>query len=164
LDTGRVASASEVAAALTAGADRATAAGVTGPLFLDCLAFPAATDPARYRRSIEVARALAGGSARPLVAVGNVGHGAAGRLRRWLRLVYVALALGAGAGALILPVTETALIDAVDLIEARRAAAHDLEHWLLSLAEAGRDGTWPPPPPPAGAADALREAWRLARR
>ena len=146
------------------GVEQARAAGVSGPIYLDCLAFPPAHDRPRALRSIGLLRFLAhrathgGTDAVPLVAVGNVGHGAPDRLRPALRRIYAALALGAGAHALILPVEDVALLDAIAVIEDARDPADASERWLAALASAVRDGTRLPPPD-EGVAHNLREAW-----
>ena len=92
------------------------AAGLAEAWF-DCLAYPAATDAPRARRSLALVRALAADEARlrlrPLLAVGNVAHGTASPLRPGVRRVYARAAAAAGAEALILPVEQPALIDAV---------------------------------------------------
>lgn len=160
-DGRRHAEADQLANTLFEGAERAVIAGVSGPFFFDCLAFPPATDVPRWRRSIEIVRMLPRGAARSLVAVGNVGHGAPPQQRPWLRLIYLALALGAGAGALILPVEETRLSDATRLIEDERSPDSDLDMWLLGVARAGSKGSWELPHPPASAPPALLEAWVL---
>lgn len=160
-DLEHVATTDELSGALLEGAWRATEAGVTGALFLDALAFPPALDRPRWRRSVEVSHALASAGARPLVAVGNVGHGAPSRLRPWLRLIYLALARGAGADALILPVEDSRLLAAVRMIEQERPAAGELDHWVLDTSRAAAEGWWGLPRPPASAPDALLEAWAL---
>lgn len=160
-DLEHVATTDELAGALLEGARRATEAGVTGALFLDVLAYPPALDLPRWRRSVEVSHGLASKGTRPLVAVGNIGHGAPPRLRPWLRLIYLALALGAGAGALLLPVEESRLVDAARLIEGDHRPANDLDAWLLDLARSAERGLWALPRPPASAPDALLEAWAL---
>jgi hypothetical protein len=162
-DRSRVASIDELASILLEGAERSVRAGAAGPFFFDCLAFPVASDPPRWRRSIELVRMLPGGAARALVAIGNVGHGAPSALRPWLRLIYLALALGAGAGALILPVEEPRLVEAARLIDDFRPAADDVDAWLLETARAASRGSWELPRPPASAPQALIEAWALCR-
>ena len=86
--------------------------------WLDCLAPPASSDRGRLERSLALARRLAREPApaprlRPLLAVGNVGHGAPGGARPALRAVYAAAATGAGAAALIAPLEQAALRAAV---------------------------------------------------
>ena len=92
------------------------AAGLAEAWF-DCLAYPAATDAPRARRALALVRALAADAAtprlRPLLAVGNVGHGTASPLRNGVRRVYARTAVAAGAEALILPVEQPALLDAL---------------------------------------------------
>ena len=106
--------------ALLAAAEQARAllasAGLADAWF-DCLAYPAATDAPRARRALALVHALAADSARtprlcPLLAVGNVGHGAPPRLRPALRRRYAAAAAAAGA-ALILPVEDAELLAAI---------------------------------------------------
>lgn len=160
-DEQRVASTEELTHALATGIQRARNAGVEGTLYLDCLAYPPAVDHERWLRSFEMVRIAAGPNRTALLAVGNVGHGAPGRLRPWLRLVTLALAHGAGARALILPVEEGRLLSALRLLEGERVAANDLDHWLLEVAEAGREGAWPPPWPPEGVPAAALEAWTV---
>ena len=151
---------------MRAGVDRARAAGVAGPLYLDALAYPPAFDPWRWRRSVEIARAMPEIDAAVLLAIGNVGHGSPPELRPWLRLVTLALAVGAGARALILPVLpvlEGSLVHTVPLLEGRRAPVDDVDRWLIEVAEVARQsvgGTWPSPPP-ASAPHALLEAWAI---
>jgi hypothetical protein len=163
------------------GVEQARAAGVDGPLYLDCLAFPPAHDRPRALRSIALLRFLTHRASHetltpgpspqklgrgerqaniPLVGVGNVGHGAPERLRPALRRIYAALALGAGVGALILPVEDLRLLGAVAVIEGRRSPSDASERWLAALASAVRDGARLPPPDD-GVAGALREAWGL---
>ena len=148
------------------GVEQARASGVDGPIYLDCLAFPPAHDRPRALRSIALLRFLAhrashgGADAISLVAVGNVGHGAPQRLRPALRRIYAALALGAGVGALILPVDDAPLLDAVAVIEGSRGSRDASERWLGALASAVRAGTRLPPPD-EGVAEVLRAAWVL---
>ena len=113
-----------------------------------------------------MARIAAGPNRNALLAVGNVGHGAPGRLRPWLRLITLALAHGAGASALILPIEERRLIEALRLLKGDRSSSSELDDWLLDVADAGREGDWPPPPPPEGpppegSPPALLEAWAV---
>jgi len=146
------------------GVEQARAFGVEGTIYLDCLAFPPAHDRTRAVRSIGLLRFLAhrathgGTDAIPLVAVGNVGHGALDRLRPALRRIYAALTLGAGVEALILPVEDAPLLDAVAVIEGSRAPGDASERWLAALAAAVRDGERLPAPD-EGVAGVLREAW-----
>lgn len=160
-DGGDALSAGALVDQLLRGVERARAAGVHGPLYLDALGYPPAIDRGRWRRSVEVARAMPDVNAALLLAIGNVGHGAPPRLRPWLRLVTLALAVGAGARALILPVLERPLIEAVHLIEGSRTAAGNLDEWLLAVAPGEGDT---PNPPPASAPRALLEAWGLLPR
>lgn len=150
---------------------RARQAGVRGPLFADALAYPPLGDPARCRRSLALLRALRDSSAGlvPLVAAGNVGHGAPGPLRRALRRLYAAAALGAGARALILPVEDRSLVALVRELTSARAPgsrpaapigggpARELP-WLRRVARAAAAGGDLPAPPARGGAQAQR-AW-----
>ncbi len=160
-DAAAPATAARTVETLLAALERARAAGVGGPLYLDALAYPPALDAARCARSLDVLRALRDlGGATPLVAAGNVGHGAPSALRPALRLLYAVAATAAGAGAIILPVEQRDLIEAVALAAGERPPADDRERWLAALATAARDGErWPRPPPAAG--DVEHEAWSL---
>lgn len=165
-DEQRFASTEELTHALATGIQRARRAGVQGALFLDCLAYPPAIDHDRWLRSLEMARIAAGPNRNALLAVGNVGHGSPARLRPWIRVITLALAHGAGASALILPVEESRLLGALRLLQGERPPTSELDAWLVDLAEAGREGAWPPPhppegPPPEGAPPALLEAWAV---
>ncbi len=140
----------------------ARTAGVSGWCYVDCLAYPPALDPVRARRSLALLRTLRGHDAAvPLVAVGNVGHGAPAELRGWLRVAYAAAAVGAGAGALLLPVEEPSVMAAVALARGARtpADADPVEGWLAVVAAAAAAGTRVPPAPPAE--PALATAARL---
>ena len=97
------------AAALAA--DQMAASGIERWWF-DCLA-PAATDPLRAQRSILLVRAVREGGAQPLLAVGNAGHGLPAPLRPARREIYAEAATLAGVAALILPVEQPGLVDAV---------------------------------------------------
>lgn len=157
-------SAERIAGAAVHGAARARAAGVCAPIYLDALAFPPLSDPARCRRSLDTLRAwralreageagAQSGEVELLTAVGNVGYGAPPALARALRVVYAAAAVGAGATALILPVEEAATIRAARLasgdIAAQHAPEHAEDHWLLDVAAASLRGGRPGPAPPA---------------
>jgi len=154
-DTGDALPARALLEVLASGLERARTAGVRGPLYLDALAYPPAIDRRRWHRAIEVVRAAREVEAIALLAIGNVGHGAPVKLRPWLRLVTCALAVGAGARALILPVLERPLIEAVHLLEGRRAPSSELDPWLLALASDG------PTSPPPSAPRPLIEAWAV---
>ncbi len=165
------AAAGRVVETLLAARERARAGGVGGPLYLDVLAYPPAVDAARCIRSLDVLRALRDlaprelGDAIPLVAAGNVGHGARPGLRAALRLLYAVAATGAGARAIMLPVEQRGLIEALALAAGERPPAGERARWLLAVATAAREGArWPEPPPVASAAgDAEREAWALLK-
>jgi hypothetical protein len=125
--------------------------------YFDCLAYPPAHDHARTLRSLAWLRALhAGGDDTlllPLVAVGNVAFGVAPPLRAALRRAYAASAVGAGARALIAPVEDARLHDAVAVAAGERVPRDDTERWWHALARAACAGA--PLPPPAAGADAL---------
>ncbi|MPZ99191.1 MAG: hypothetical protein GEU80_07605 [Dehalococcoidia bacterium] len=141
-------------------AEGARMAGVPGPLYLDALAYPPASDAPRARRSLDLLRAYrAVPDTERLVAVGNVGHGAPGDVRRALRRLYAVAAVGAGATTLILPVEDAELLDTVALAVAARAPSGDIDGWLLTVADAAAGGETPPPPPSPGGP--LRDAWTL---
>ena len=147
----------EQARALLAAAGLAEAG--RSEVWFDCLAYPAATDAARARRALALVRALAGAGEpaderaprlRPLLAVGNVGHGAPPQLRPALRRLYAAAASAAGAAALILPVEQPALLEAVALGGGTRAPAGPAaaqQRWLAAAGRALAAGETPPPPP-----------------
>jgi hypothetical protein len=160
-----------LAALLVRSREHALAGGVEGPLLADALAYPPALDAARCARSLATLRLLAAGDAAlvPLVAVGNVGHGAPGALRPALRRLYAAAALGAGARALILPVEDRALvttISALDRLPSRKVSRPPGEAptaelpWLRRVARAAAGGR-SLPAPPARAGSMPREAWEL---
>jgi cobalamin-dependent methionine synthase I len=139
----------------------AARAGLVSALYLDCLAYPPASDRGRCRRSIQWLRTLRDSGDDvliPLVAVGNVAHGVPRELRQAVRAIYAALAAGAGATALILPVEDGALMRTVEVVTGARARETPGETWLSSMAaaEAGGGGALPAPPPDA---PRLREAW-----
>ena len=146
-------------------------AGVRGPLYADALAHPPALDAARCRRSLELLRALRGSRwpLRPLVAVGNVGHGAPVALRPALRRLYAAAAIGSGARALILPVEDEALVASVAAITVggvdqrlRRGKPAAELPWLrrvVRIAAAGEEL----PDPPARAGRRPLGAWKLMK-
>ena len=136
--------------------------------WLDCLAPPASSDRGRLERSLALARRLAREPApaprlRPLLAVGNVGHGAPGGARPALRAVYAAAATGAGAAALIAPLEQAALRAAVAVAGGARPPAGAAERWLRDVAAAAATGA-PLPAPGSALVDAsprLGTAWEL---
>lgn len=161
LDEVEALAAEPLADILRRGIERARQAGIRGPLYLDALAYPPTVDRERWERALQVVRALAQEEASVLLALGNVGYGAAGVTRRWLRLITAGLALGAGARALILSVLERPLVEAVRALEDSRAPASELDEWLRALARASAGGASPPPPPPTSAPRDLVDAWGM---
>ncbi len=139
----------------------AARADLRGPLYLDCLAYPVASHAALCRRSLVWLRALrAAGETRlvPLVAVGNVGHGAAEITRVALHHVYVALALQSGAQALILPAEDSSLMSLVKVMTTGCRPESEAERWSLqAMRPAGADPRILPPPEGSD----LRAAWEL---
>ncbi len=84
-------------------------------------------------------------------------------MRAALRLLYAVAATGAGARAIMLPVEQRGLIEAIALAAGERPPAGERERWLLAVATAALEGErWPQPPPVAS--DAEREAWALLAR
>lgn len=138
----------------------AASAGIRGPLFLDCLAYPPAFYPERCRRSLAWLHALhidEDVSVQPLVAVGNVCHGAPEPLRARLEAVYLALATAAGATALIMRAEAGMLMSLVEVMTSGRPPADDFERWALALRTLPAAEQLRQPPPGAEA----RAAWRM---
>ena len=159
-DASRVASVDELSALIDVGLHMTAAAGVTGPVYADALAFPPTSDRVRCLRSLALLRALAGSpGARPLVAAGNAGHGAPARLRPALRRCYAALAAGAGAQALILPAEDAALMRTLGALRGATAPTGAADRWLAAVASSASIAAAPPPPADAG--EELREAWAI---
>jgi len=155
------ATAHALAEAARAASRAARSAGVAGPVYLDALAWPPASDPARCARSLATLRLLRDAAEGVLlVAVGNVGHGLAPDAAREVRRLYAASAVAAGAGALILPVEDTATVRAVRLATGEAFPADPAESYLATVGAAVASGEQPHPPP-AIAGPALRAAWRL---
>lgn len=125
-------------------------AGVSETLYLDALAWPAATDAARARRALRLLRAWrAVDGVTPLVAVDNVTAGLDSAARGALRRLFTAAAIGAGAEALILPVEDAPLMATIE-----RQSQPELElgdDWLSLVAAAAHEGRALParPAPPA---------------
>lgn len=137
--------------------DRALHLGVTPPLYLDALAYPALLDPQGVRRSLALLRVYgARDDVVPLAAVGNVAFGAPRSVAVPLRVLYAAAATGAGARALILPVEDAACMRAVRLALGEVAPADSGEAWLVAVAAWTRDNEPLPPAP-----EEYREAARL---
>lgn len=135
----------------------ATSAGIQGPLYLDCLAYPPAFYPERCRRSLAWLRALRSADAaavQPLVAVGNVGHRAPDGLRGALSAVYVALAIASGATALLARAEDRVIMSLIEVMTGNQEPTSDFEHWALAVRElpARQQFNWPPPGSEAGAA------------
>ncbi len=144
-------------AVATATTYSALALGLTPPFFVDALVYPAVKDPRGVGHSLALLRAYrAIPDVIPLAAVGNIGFGASRPIAAALRTVYAAVATGAGAGALILSVTDKASMRSVRLALGEIAPADADEAWLCEAAAcAARDDV--PPPAPA----AYREAAHL---
>jgi len=139
----------------------ATGAGLRGPLYLDCLAYPAATHAARCRRSLSWLRLLrrAGPPGiEPLVAVGNVGHGASAELRARFEALYVVLATGAGATALLLRAEDSMLMSLIEVMTSIRGVESEIEQWARRLQER----PLAPPPAPLSPAPLPPAPWRAA--
>lgn len=150
LDDAKRAEADRLAEACREGLAGARTGGLTASCYVDALAYPPALDAARARRSLELLRLLRGThGVVPLVAVGNVGHGAPHELRPALRVAYAAAACGAGAGALMLPVEQPGLVAAVRAASGASEPAGALETWACAVAEASATGARVPPPPHA---------------
>lgn len=148
------ASVEHIAGAGIAAALRCREIGVSGPIYLDALAFPPLSDAARCARSLAVLRAWRDEAGRgagvvPLAAVGNVGFGVGRALASALRAVYAAAAVGAGAMALILPVEEPRTLHAVRLATGDAPPTTAEDRWLVEVARAGRSGGRPFGVPPA---------------
>jgi hypothetical protein len=113
----------------------ARAAGVTAEVYVDVLAWPLVTDPARCRVSLDLLAltAEAGDAVVPLAAVGNVSYSLDRFSGGPARALYAAAAARAGARALILPVEDRGCV------------------------QAARTGLTEPPP---GADRATLDAWR----
>lgn len=149
------------AAIFRAGLDAALEArdaGVRETIYLDALAWPAATDAARARRALRLLRAWrAVAGVTPLVAIDNVTASLEGEPRRALRRLFTAAALGAGAEALILPVEDAALMATVD-VQVRPEVERG-DDWLTLVAAAAHEGralpATPAPPPEYRAVAAL---------
>ena len=142
-------------------AERAGAGLDGAPIYLDALAFPPAHDRGLALRSIGLLRALHDETAlRPLVAVGNVGHGAPARVRSALRRVYAALAFGAGAEALIVPLEDRPLVSLLRVLAGDEPASSEGQGWLEGVRDATRLGERLPAPP-ASAGAPLLHAWAL---
>ncbi len=147
---GAIADAEYVAYAGLRATERARAEGITGPVYLDALGYPALTDPARCARSLATLRGWRlVDHAEPLVAVGNVGYGTASALTSTLRAAYAAAAIGAGARALVLPVEDEATMRAVGVALGDRAPDGVEDAWLLDVANASREDRAPSAAPPA---------------
>jgi len=160
LDDPKRAEADRLAEACREALAAARTAGFTRECYVDSLAYPPALDAARARRSLALLRLLRGThGVVPLVAVGNVGHGAPHELRPALRLAYAAAACGAGAGALLLPVEQPGLVAAVRAASGASAPSGALETWARAVAEASATGARVPPAPQAR--PALAAAARL---
>jgi hypothetical protein len=155
-DAGGVASARQIVHAALAATEAVRAAGVTAPIYLDALAFPPLSDPARCARSLDVLRAWRDvEGVQSLTAVGNVAYGADATLATAMRAVYAAAATGAGAQALLLPVEEPATVRAVRLATREEAPVTSEDHWLVEVAAAAGTGA-PPGRPPAAYEHAAR--------
>jgi hypothetical protein len=137
-------------------------AGLNGPLYLDCLAYPAATHAARCRRSLAWLHTLYeehDAKFVPLVAAGNVGHGA-GHLKRAAELVYVVLAMASGTEALMLRAEDSLVMSLIAVMEGQSSPTTDLDRWAVEITSLPSDELLTLPPPTAE----LREAWELLTR
>lgn len=135
-------------------------AGVKGPLYLDCLAYPPALYPERCRRSLAWLRALreAGvAGIAPLVAVGNVGHGVADDSRDALAAIYVVLAIASGVETLLMRAEDSLLMSLVAVMESHCPPASNLERWALAVQARPAEAALTLPPPGAKA----RAVWDL---
>ena len=147
---GEIADAEYVAYAGLRSAERARTEGVTAPVYIDALAFPAISDPVRCARALATLRGWARVEhAEPLLAIGNVSYGATGALASTLRATYAAAAIGAGARALILPVEDPRTVETVRMALGERPATSTEDAWLLDVTAACRTGETPPTAPPA---------------
>lgn len=146
-----------VLAVATEAVDGALALGLSPPFFVDALVYPALKDPSGVRRSLALLRAYrAVPNVIPVAAVGNIAFGAPRPIAGALRAVYAAVATGAGAGALILAVTDDACMRAVRLALGEMAPADADEAWLCEAAACAARDDVPPRAP-----DASREAAHL---
>ena len=144
-----IADAEYVAYAGLRSAERARTEGVSAPVYIDALAFPAISDPVRCVRALATLRGWARVEhAEPLLAIGNVSYGATGALASTLRATYAAAAIGAGARALILPVEDARTLDAIRLALGERPATSIEDTWLLDVTTACRTGGVPGTAPP----------------
>jgi hypothetical protein len=134
-------------------------AGIAGPLYLDCLAYPAASHPARCRRSLtwlHVLHTTGDSDLVPLVAAGNVGHGAFDS-KRLLQATYVVLAATSGVQALLLRAEDSMLMSLLNVMEDRSHPVSDLERWAVEVASLPPDEALTLPPP----AGEYRAAWDM---
>ncbi len=114
-------------------------AGVRETIYLDALAWPAATDAARARRALRLLRAWRSvEGVTPLVAVDNVTAGLDGEMRGAMRRLFAAAAIGAGAGALIVPCDDRALLHTIE--EQRSTDIAESDDWLTQVAAAAHEG------------------------
>jgi cobalamin-dependent methionine synthase I len=141
----------------------ARSAGLTGPLYLDCLAYPPASHPAQCRRSLTWLATLrdagSSGSAavQPLVAAGNVRHGAPPAAKEHLAAIYVVLAIASGATTLIVRAEASPLMSLISVMESHRSPDTGLDRWALAVQALPADQQLTLPPP----GDEARAAWSL---
>jgi cobalamin-dependent methionine synthase I len=138
----------------------AVGAGIGGPIYLDCLAYPAARQAARCRRSLAWARALADArvtGVAPLVAAGNVGHGAPEAVRAAVEAVYVVFALASGVTALLVSAEDSTLMSLIAVMEGASVPRTDLERWALEVRSGPAAQLFALPPP----GEQARSAWTL---
>lgn len=136
----------------------AASAGLRGPVYLDCLTYPPASDLERCRRSLRWVAALRDSGptgVAPLVAIGNLGHGASREECHAWQMTYVTMTMAAGARAMILPVEDAALVSLVRVLEGHAAPRTAFEEWAVELCAGGGDV-----PPPG---ERLRSSWELLR-